>query len=398
MTTPRPLRIAHLADTHLGYRAIGRIDPKTGRNQRSVDVEAAFIGAVDRILAADVDLVLHAGDVFHHTRPSWSALSCFVRQMRRIEAAGLPCVVIAGNHDTPRLRTTGSVFGLLELALPDVTFIAGYAVGEIAFDELDLTVVAVPHGALTNPDPPAAWPIPGRRTLLITHGLAPGVTIRGRRPELGEEELDASLLDADYAYVALGHYHQWGSQGNNAWYSGSTERTGWGDEETTPGFALVELADPAAGPSVTHIPLPARPMRTLTPLDGDGRNARELADIVLDRLRAYDEPTAMTRVQLLHTPRPVRREVESILRREATDLVWSIQIFSPADVLAGFDGDESEHLLPNVQTLFDDFVTERVNQGAYEAGFADAFRARGASALAHAVQAVETASGEDASG
>ncbi|MBA3516681.1 MAG: metallophosphoesterase, partial [Rhizobiales bacterium] len=96
--TLRPLRLAHLADTHLGYHALHRVDPETGRNQRAVDVERAFAAAIDQILEGEVDLVIHAGDVFHHTRPSWSALQCFVRQMRRIEDAGIPCLVIGGNH------------------------------------------------------------------------------------------------------------------------------------------------------------------------------------------------------------------------------------------------------------------------------------------------------------
>ena len=99
--------------------------------------------------------MLHAGDVFHHTRPSWSTLTHFVRQMRRLEWARIPVVVIAGNHDTPRLRTTGSVFGLLAMALPDIRFMTGYDTEEQSFEELGVMVHGVPHGALINPDPPA---------------------------------------------------------------------------------------------------------------------------------------------------------------------------------------------------------------------------------------------------
>ena len=248
------LRIAHLADTHLGYRAQGGADPVSARNQRAVDVERAFEATIDQILAERVDLVVHAGDVFHHTRPSWSALRCFVRQMRRIEAAGLPCVVIGGNHDTPRLRVTGSVFGLLELALPDIQFVAAYDVVEIPFDRLGLLVHAVPHGALTNPSPAVALPQVGRRNLLVTHGLAPGVKLRGQH-EPGEETLSGALLDSGFDYVALGHYHVTGDQGHNAWYSGSTERMGWGDEGVTPGFLIVDLGDPAAVPAPIHRPV-----------------------------------------------------------------------------------------------------------------------------------------------
>ena len=397
MTISRPLRIAHLADTHLGYRAFGRADPETGRNQRAVDVERAFEAAVDAIVAADVDLVIHAGDVFHQTRPSWAALRCFVRQMRRIEAVGLPSLVIGGNHDTPRLRTTGSAFDLLEMALPGVTFAAGYELEEARFDALDLTLHAVPHGALANPNPPVPFPELGRRNVLVTHGLAPGVKLRGgHQHEPGEETLSGVLLDAGFDYVALGHYHLWGDQGHNAFYSGSTERTGWGDEPATPGFLFVTLAGPDAPPEVVHVPLPGiRPMKTLHPIEGEERDAQELAGVVLDRLAALELPEAMVRVELRHTPRPIRREAEAILRRETTDLVWSLQVYSPADLLAPFERGAADSPLADLRALFGAFVDEQVAAQGYDAPFAAAFRERGDRALVDAMRAAEATASED---
>ena len=395
--TSRTLRLAHLADTHLGYRALGRADPATGRNQRAVDIERAFEAAIDDLLARQVDLVVHAGDVFHHTRPSWSALRCFVRQLRRVEAAGIPCVVIGGNHDTPRLRTTGSVFGLLELALPGIDFVAGYEVGERRLDALDLTLHAVPHGALTNPNPPIVLPEVGRRNVMVTHGLAPGVKLRGsRQHEPGEETLSGTLLESGFDYVALGHYHLWGDQGHDAWYSGSTERIGWGDEPVAPGYLIVELGEPGAPPRVEHVELPARPMKTLHPIIGEDRDARELADLVLDRLGALELPDAIVRVELRQTPRPVRREAEAILRREAGDLVWHLQVYSPADVLAGFERGAGDAPLADVRSLFETFVDEQMAQQAYDPPFAAAFRTRGDRALEEALLAAEaSAAGED---
>jgi len=392
--TSRPLRLAHLADTHLGYRALGKADPLSGRNQRAVDVERAFEAAVDEILARRVDLVVHAGDVFHHTRPSWSTLRCFVRQMRRLEAAGLPCVVIGGNHDTPRLRTTGSVFGLLELALPAVRFAAGYALEEIPLDDLEVTIHAVPHGALTNPDPPIPLLDPTRRNLLVTHGLAPGVQLRGQH-EPGEERLGADLLSPDLDYVALGHYHLWGDQGRNAWYAGSTERFGWGDEPVSPGLLVVDIGPSGVVPQVEHVPLPARPMKTLKPLAGDDRPARELADLILDRVQALAEPDAIVRIELQNTPRPVRREAEAIVRREADGLAWAVQVYSPTDIFGGFERGAGDAPLADLQTLFATFVDEQAQQGAFDAGFAAAFGERGSRALDAAAQAMAAVAGED---
>jgi len=139
-------------------------------------------------------------------------------------------------------------------------------------------------------------------------------------------------------------------------------------------------------------------MRTLRPIEGEDRGARELADVVLDRLGAVGDPTAMIRVELRNTPRPVRREVEALLRREAADLAWSLQVYSPADVLAGFARGGGDPALPDLRTLFAAFVAEQTTQGVYDAPFAAAFAARGDRALADALHAAEAIAAEDPGG
>lgn len=389
----RPLRIAHLADSHLGYRAMGKACPVTGRNQRSVDIERAFTDTIDDILRRDVDFIVHAGDLFHHTRPSWSTLRCFVRAMRKVEEAGIPTVIIGGNHDTPRLRTSGSVFGLLELALPHIRFEAGYELSELTFREHTLTVHAVPHGSLTGPIPPVPILDRDHRNLLVTHGLTPTVQMRGgMNHEPGEEILAPELLAHDLDYVALGHFHIAGDQGRNAWYAGSTERIGWGDEAVTPGYLIVTLRDPGDPPEVEQIPITsARPMKTLTPINGEGRTAEAIASMILDRLTAFDTPEAMTRIELRETPRPIRREVESIVQRLVADRVWSIRVYAPADVRAVFEQPVGDRSFADLRTLFNEFVDQQTKDQTYEPEFAAAFRTRGTAALDEALRRAEEA-------
>jgi DNA repair exonuclease SbcCD nuclease subunit len=386
----RPVRFAHLADTHLGYSAFGKVDPESGRNQRAVDIERSFAAAIDDILTRDVDLVLHAGDVFHHTRPSWSTLSHFVRQMRRLERAGIPAVVIAGNHDTPRLRTTGSVYSLLCLALPEIEFVYEYETDERSYDHLGLLVHAVPHGALTNPDPPALLPDPSRRNIVVAHGRVPGYGVRPRR-EPGEEDLKGNILDVEYDYVALGHEHLRGAAGSNAWYSGATERTSWGDEDATPGYALVTLG--GSLPRVEFVDLPARPMETLKAIDGEGRTARDLADTILRRAGALAMPEAMVRVELKNASRPLFRETEAIVRRESADVCWHLRVTAPGDLLDPL-GREAVSGLADLHplALFDQFVGQKVAADQYDDEFAERFRTRGRAALEAAIASAQEAS------
>ncbi|HEX5847675.1 MAG TPA: metallophosphoesterase, partial [Rubrobacter sp.] len=91
----------------MGYTRYARLDPETSRNQREVDVQEAYGRAVDAILERDVDLVIHSGDVFDSVRPATHVIIGFLKQTARITLqANIPYLVAAGNHETPRLRST----------------------------------------------------------------------------------------------------------------------------------------------------------------------------------------------------------------------------------------------------------------------------------------------------
>ena len=69
MTNKRMLKIAHLADTHIGMENYGRINPETGLNQRLHDFLNSLDQAIDGAIEAGVDLVVFAGDQPIDDRP-----------------------------------------------------------------------------------------------------------------------------------------------------------------------------------------------------------------------------------------------------------------------------------------------------------------------------------------
>ena len=106
------MRIAAIGDAHLGRSYLNVVSPE-GVNQRERDFELSFEAAIDAALGQSPDLVVWLGDVFDHPRPTYRSYRVAQRGLTRIREHGIGCVVISGNHDTPRLPGTGSPYSAL---------------------------------------------------------------------------------------------------------------------------------------------------------------------------------------------------------------------------------------------------------------------------------------------
>ena len=140
------MKVAHLADIHLGFRQYHRLTP-TGINQREADVANAFRAVIDQVIkAGPTPCSLR---VTSSCGPSTNAAIIFAfRQFQRLREAlpEVPVVVIAGNHDTPRSSETGSILRLYEAGVE----IALDAPRRFLQPSLGLSVLAVPR-ALERP-------------------------------------------------------------------------------------------------------------------------------------------------------------------------------------------------------------------------------------------------------
>ena len=168
------MKLAHLADAHLGIRQYQRLNP-AGINQREADVAQAFRCAIDGVIGARPDAVLIAGDLFHSVRPTNSAIVFAFRQLQRLRETlpDAPIVLIAGNHDTPRSADTGSILRLFEELGVDV---ATDEARRLVYPALDLAVLAVPHQAVIGAERASLRPAGTERNqVLVLHGEVEGV-------------------------------------------------------------------------------------------------------------------------------------------------------------------------------------------------------------------------------
>lgn len=252
------MKILHFSDTHLGYQAFDRVT-ETGINAREQDVYDAFERVVDRILTIQPDIVAHSGDFFHRPSPSNRALTFGLEQLRRIGQAGIPTVIIAGNHETPKTIYNAPILRALR-TLERVYPIFGEQWETFYFGQV--AVHGVPHindNRLLTRELERLEPTPGKFNILLLH------TSLGKRylmEEYGEQIFPAAFEAklAGFQYVALGHWHDCQAVGLHpcAWYSGSTERLSDTEIGAEKGFLLLDV-QPDNTCKVSFEAVPTRP-------------------------------------------------------------------------------------------------------------------------------------------
>ncbi|HLO84611.1 MAG TPA: exonuclease SbcCD subunit D [Nostocaceae cyanobacterium] len=294
------IKILHLSDIHMGSGfSHGRINPVTGLNTRLEDFVNTLSLCIDRAIASPVDpvdLVLFGGDAFPDATPPPYVQEAFAGQFRRLVDAGIPTVLLVGNHDQHSQGLGGASLNIYRtLGVPGVVVGDTLTTHTIKTRKGSVQVITLPwltrstlmtrqeteglslaevHQLLIerlqvvleaeirrlNPDLP---------TVLLGHLMADNAT-------LGAEKLLAvgkgftlplSLLTRPcFDYVALGHVHRHQNLNKSnskppIIYPGSIERVDFSEEKEEKGYVMIELEK--GWVEWEFCPLPVRTFRTI---------------------------------------------------------------------------------------------------------------------------------------
>lgn len=324
------IKILHLSDIHLGSGfSHGRINPETGLNTRLEDFVATLGRGIDRALSEPVDLVLFGGDAFPDATPPPYIQQAFARQFHRLVEAGIPTVLLVGNHDQHSQGAGGASLCIYRtLGVPNVivgdrldthtiqtrsgsvqvitlpwltrsTLLTrpeteGLSMSEVGHLLLDRLRVAL-EGEIRKLDPTLP-------TVLLAHLMADAATYGAERfLAVGKGfTIPLSLITRDcFDYVALGHVHrhQVLCQQPLIVYPGSIERVDFSEEKEEKGFVLVALERGKV--EMEFCPLPVRSFRTIT-LDLSEEDEPQMA--LLEAIAS--EPVEDAVVRLIYQLRP----------------------------------------------------------------------------------------------
>jgi len=290
-----PIRFVHFSDLHIGMENYGRLDPETGLNRRVMD----FLDRLDDVIAYaidhDADLVLFAGDAFRTRSPSPTHQREFAQRIRALSEAGIPVVLLVGNHDVPVMSQRASSIEIFStLGVPGVIVADRPAVHRVVTRRGPVQIVTIPYPVrqrllsreqfrrMSQEELDAAVSevvigilralkgqlSGGEPAVLMGHFSVAGAHWGSERSIMVGRDVTlpiSALVDARWAYVALGHVHRHQNLNANdlppVVYAGSLSRVDFGEERQPKGFCWVELMDGRA--SWRYVELPARRFVTL---------------------------------------------------------------------------------------------------------------------------------------
>ena len=289
---PQPIRLMHFGDVHFGVENYGRFDSQTGLPSRLLDFRNALLQAIEFALEADVELAVFAGDAYKTRDPNQTHQREFAQCLAKLTTAGVPVVLLAGNHDIPNTKGRANaieIFGALSGDKLHVFDTPGHRIIQTKRGR-SVQIAAMPYlikslvlsreenkdkgvqettqlivdrytsgidtlAALCDPDLPTV--LMGHFSVTNAKLSANQVGYLTNEPEVPLSTLTQSPFD----YVALGHIHRYQDLNKGKQppvvYCGSVERIDFGERSEDKGFALVDLAKGAT--EVKHVLVKTRP-------------------------------------------------------------------------------------------------------------------------------------------
>ena len=221
--------IAHLSDSHLGYRQYGLIE-------RERDLYLCFEEAIDRALEEHVDAVVHSGDLFHSPNPPPQAYRSALRALRKLRQRGIPFLYVMGQHDKPKVQAMAPLTVLEDMELLIHVAEKPYVNGDFSVIGIDYARKQLIKSKLQEVRPLT------KKSVLAMHVLLKEVSPLG--------DISIHEMPKGFCYYALGDYHIFKSfkvHGSIAVYPGSSEVISLNDlTNAGKGFCIVDLSSDEA--------------------------------------------------------------------------------------------------------------------------------------------------------
>ena len=359
------IRLACCADIHLDDKATaaGRLVlGADGHNVRAVDRDRCLEAFVDGAIAQACHLAVIAGDLFERPKPTPTEYCAAERALDRLCGA-MPVALCGDNHGLPQSPLEQHAIAPLAGRHPGLTVFLRPDVQTICTMEGDIQIAALPWPQrsilaakedLAGLGPEAINDLVAEKLAAIVRAMLasrqPDIPLilvghvmlreaifdNGQGPDTGAITLSAQDL-AGFDLAVLGDIHRAQAFGDGRiFYTGSLDRTDFGEEHQEKSWTCVELA--AGEPlRLAQFPTPARRYLTYSPeelermpFDPDvicrvnGKISQEDYDSMQPVLAYWrNNPLFVEEIEIARQTRARSEDMRSELSAEAALNVWA---------------------------------------------------------------------------
>lgn len=270
------MKLLHFSDIHIGMENYAKLDPETGLSTRLLDFFNVFDFIINLAIKEEVDAVVFAGDAYKTRDPNPTQQRGFGERVKKLAKAGIPTVLVVGNHDTPNAEGKANTLDIYSaLEIDNVWVSRKVELLKVPTKSGILQIVTLPW-LHKNDYKTVAEKIrlfydklaADTPAILLSHAEVEGSAFGSEKGMAiaNDVTIPLSLLqDKRLSYVALGHIHKHQVLSTNPLivYSGSPNRIDFGEEKEEKGVCLVEIPRPGQA-TFKYIPSNARKFLTIT--------------------------------------------------------------------------------------------------------------------------------------
>lgn len=252
------MKIFHFSDTHLWI--------SLENTTREEDFYKNFEFVITEILQKKPDVVIHSGDLFNTPKPSNKAISVVVENFLKLEKTWIKVIIIAWNHDTPRLSLTTHPFKIFQsmenfyvFYEPEIKNIEIYWINFVVLPHIhDENIFKEEFRKVNN------LLKENTNNIFVSHFWISAKEYDEYTDEISwiNITLDDLKTLKKFDYVALGHYHKQFCIGNIC-YPGSIEHTSFNQKNYKIGYNIFDNEMQKK----ESFELPSRPMIDIWEID-----------------------------------------------------------------------------------------------------------------------------------
>lgn len=344
-----------MSDSHLGFQDLNKVD-ENGRNVIEEMIYSGFFTTIKKIIDLKPDAVVHAGDVFHRERPGIRPLYVFKKGLELLNDAGIPIIIINGNHDAPKSLARTSPFFIYEgMTNLNIAHQSKYEYFEVDDHRFHCIPYCLDSKEYESQFSKISY---SGRDVLIMHGMVKSMWSE-RQNDVGEYELDDSFLRSDFDYIALGHSHGRKKVNDNTWYSGSVEYFSFDEAMQQKGILFVDLSTGRIQPlniydSKYRIDYPS--------IDCSGLSSDDIISEIFKQCSMFDIENKIIRCNLININRNQYKRIDQSMLSELRKRCIYLKITTR------FEEDEITEKqidLMNLSSEFAKFITEELSKRSY---------------------------------